>query len=393
MKKLFLLCPGIFFSCASLCWSSPIADFRDDFLENSPATGWSYQWSKNGPVGTAANYVDLTWDAGATRYDDTPGIQGGTAEGWLNVNATGGHPPRGTGDLAIPQDGYTIMAYTIQPGEEGLTYFSGSFHGNDSDYRVYVNDTLMVNPTPGGAFNIKQSLGTLAPGDTVYVAVGPNLNDGSDGYTTDFSLTQVSGSIVADFQSDFQGNTPASGWGYHWNSGPIGDSSQYVDLVWNATGNNYNLDGVDGFPRGEPAAWVNITANGGHPGRGSLQAGDTLDHYAITSYTISQAGVYDVFGLAHRGDGSVFGLDMSIYVNDLLVREFGSFREETFSESLGNLLPGDKVYIAVGPDTSDGGDSFFLDFAISQSVPEPSSLLLLGCGGLALLFRRLKSCC
>lgn len=271
-------------------------------------------------------------------------------------------------------------------------YFSSGYRGgNTADYRVYVNDTLVYNPTPSNIFTTRQSIGNLVPGDTVYVAVGPNVNDGSDGYTTDFNLFRADPSnIVADYRADFQPNGPAAGWAYQWNSGPIGDSSQYQDLVWNATGQNYNLDGIDGFPRAEPAAWVNLTPTGGHPGRGvndATSGGES--RYAITRYTVSAADQYEIFGVVDRINSGAL-LDFSIYVNDSLVRNFTSLDEGGFGESLGALSPGDNIYVAVGPGLNDGGDSFVLDFAITRTVPEPSSFLLLGCGGIALMVRRLR---
>lgn len=50
---------------------------------------------------------------------------------------------------------------------------------------------------------------------------------------------------IADYQDDFQGPTPATGWSYQTNSlGAIGNSANYVNMISNLAGTQYTNTGL-----------------------------------------------------------------------------------------------------------------------------------------------------
>ena len=122
----------------------------------------------------------------------------------------------------------------------------------------------------------------------------------------------------------------------------------------------------------------------GHPGRpAGTPTGNKWARFAIAAYTI-QANV----GPVNIIDSSILvsssfsdGVELRVYVNDSLKTSFiqaGGSPAAAFNISLGSLNTGDKVYVAVGANNSDAGDTFNLSYKL---VPEPATLVLLAIGG------------
>jgi fibronectin-binding autotransporter adhesin len=203
---------------------------------------------------------------------------------------------------------------------------------------------------------------------------------------------------IADYQSDFQGVTPATGWNYQTNSGgAIGNSANYANLAWSSVDAMYNLDGGTPLPRS--GSYVFLNGGGGHPGPGTSE-GAAQDRYAIAAYTIQAT---DITGYLMDGpfqltatsinDADLGGgtLSLHVYVNNTLIGPAqvlpgNTTAVTTFDRTLGNLVVGDTVYVAVGPNGSHGNDAFgMFDFTIQldghiPAAPEPSTALLLGLG-------------
>jgi photosystem II stability/assembly factor-like uncharacterized protein len=174
-----------------------------------------------------------------------------------------------------------------------------------------------------------------------------------------------------NYHDAFQGPTPASGWSYLWNAhGPIGDDANYADLVWN--GVHYDSDGSSGRDASE-FDYGSLSADGGHPGRGSKQQA-TVDRYAIAAYQIDSAGLYRIEASEVATD-CVYskGLDLRVYVNDRLISSIEVEQGETmaFDGDLGALVNGDRVYVAVGPRGHDGCDGFTLDYTLALTSVAP----------------------
>lgn len=192
-----------------------IADFAADFPvsvlgpgqpfggEERPETGWSYLWNPAGMIGDAASYQPLV----PNTVNTFPAANGGgivpmfTHLGDIAFNssrqgnfqygriaATSIHPGR----YVKGRDYRAIIAYTIQPGEEGkiaivnsslAKYRVDGAPTNGVDLDIFINDTRL--PSLGKqdfesleATPFDGSLGKLVAGDTVYIALGNNGDDG-----------------------------------------------------------------------------------------------------------------------------------------------------------------------------------------------------------------------
>ena len=96
---------------------------------------------------------------------------------------------------------------------------------------------------------------------------------------------------------------------------------------------------------------------------------------------------------------SPFGVELRVFINDMMTPLFsslvgsagpGDLSPMFFDMALGQLSPGDVIYVAIGPNGSDQFDSVNLDFTIEKAVPEPGTLALfaLGLAGLGVARRK-----
>ena len=187
--------------------------------------------------------------------------------------------------------------------------------------------------------------------------------------------------VVADFQDAFQGGSPATGWSYLWNQGgAIGNSANYAALQWNGT--NYDSDGAPGTPDATQLRYGNLSSTGGHPGPGSGQSnGGNISRYVIAAYTVGLAGTYEITNstLTDANTGCGDGGDVRVYVNNTLKlsASYPNGGSANFNGSLGTLQPGDQVYVAVGPGTSnDNCDAFNLDFSVRRVTGLPGQRIV-----------------
>lgn len=216
--------------------SAIIADFSADFPASSlgsgqpfngnetPAEGWSFLWNPAGTLGNSAEYTRLV----PNTVNTFPSADGGgifpmftkignvafnsKGQGWFQygrIAKTSIHPGR----YVAGKDYRAIIAYTIQADEEGEIRIANSslakhrvdgFTTNGVDLDVFVNDQRVGTLRKDGfesltAADFNGSLGKLSAGDTIYVTVGNNGDDGQgshdvydafDACTIDFQLVR-----------------------------------------------------------------------------------------------------------------------------------------------------------------------------------------------------------
>ena len=87
--------------------------------------------------------------------------------------------------------------YQVQPGQAGIGSITNSSitvpnagDGDGIDVQIFVNDKLKGTvPVTGTAGSFDLSLGTLAVGDRVYVAVGPGATNFYDSFQFSYQIT------------------------------------------------------------------------------------------------------------------------------------------------------------------------------------------------------------
>ncbi len=206
-------------------------------------------------------------------------------------------------------------------------------------------------------------MGVLALAFAVFAASGRTAEIAN--YRVDY-LPGTNGQTRVEVQAD--------GWDYMWNaSAAIGTASEnYTSLKFYSS--LYNSDGAGSLPRSAPALFLSLNSTGGHPGPGVNQLGSGgIDRFAITAYEV-QTGEAGLIQLSSSAVGvssnSSTGVELRIYVNDALVTRFiqpggsSGTASGAFNVALGQLIVGDTVYVAVGPNSHDGSDSFSLAYKI-----------------------------
>lgn len=204
-----------------------VADFVDDFVPGVNAgdtagfsdlgNGWGYFWnaptdwdgslSANGPGGainTISSYTALVWSGTQYSSDGDNNNGNGNPARFLRLADPSGadvsHTGRGGGQANNTQDRYVITAYMVEL--DGMYALTDSFFdtfggaGNGNEIRVYTSldpNTALLSTVFDNVSNaiFDVELGVLSAGDTVFVAIGPNNNAGSDSFVHDFSIALI----------------------------------------------------------------------------------------------------------------------------------------------------------------------------------------------------------
>jgi len=207
-----VLTGAILLGLAGSASAGVIASFTADFTPGAFPTGWQYM-RNTGPIGTSPGYVPLVWDAGNSIYsvNGTGLPDPGPPVDWTSMAADWVHP--GTGLDEDSYEHYLVLAYTIQSGEAGaIDLVDGSLYGYDPagaggnsngwEIVILVNSAAvgspLVFPWSMSPSAFQRSLGDLAVGDTVYVALGPNGSQLYDSAKLDFTLTSTPSNPVPE---------------------------------------------------------------------------------------------------------------------------------------------------------------------------------------------------
>lgn len=239
---------------------------------------------------------------------------------------------------------------------------------------------------------------------------GPNIYGlgSSMGYVADWV-------DVADYQTDFQGGTPATGWTYAWNrKGKLGKSSDYVKLSWSPSMQIYNTTGGDlMLPDGKKTHnddFLFLGPDRGHPGN--------KNYMPIIGYTVQEDDGAGYYRLANTSIQKVDGLQLGaedglgvlVYVNNTKMTNGYSVSANgdmaSFDQWLGKLNVGDTVWVMIDPLKNQFYDSFVnFDFSLQKLIysfqnpsqgmfpptaviPEPGSAVLVAIGLAALCGHR-----
>lgn len=190
-----------------------------------------------------------------------------------------------------------------------------------------------------------------------------------------FTVAGNSTRVVADYRDDFKSFSPASGWNYLWNAnGAITSAANYSALAWSPVINRYCVNGFNVSPDNSSTLYPygGLTSGGGHPGRGTTQSA-VHDRFAIAAYTAKKAGYYGinnsyVTASSTMGNGGQVIIYTETNAGAAFTQKFNStYAAGTtlpFVLNVGYLAEGDTIYVAVGPNTTDGNDSFSMDYSI-----------------------------
>lgn len=194
-----------------LAWGEVVSTFHGALQFPSPAQGWSYLWNANGPIGVPANYLPLIATSGGNYTSDGSDVRPAPPPSnflgiGLQLGEPGGHP--GMGALQAGSGGierYCIALYTVASPNQisllnGLLRNINPNNGGSSDglsLMVFLNDSptpLLSSGTAAGfdqtaSFNL--SIGDVAAGDRIYVAIGSNDSDSFDGFNLRYDVVAV----------------------------------------------------------------------------------------------------------------------------------------------------------------------------------------------------------
>lgn len=188
-----------------------------------------------------------------------------------------------------------------------------------------------------------------------------------------FVIPQASAAprVIAGYGSDYQESSPDADWLYGWNaSGNVDQVGSFRSLNWNAPNPRYSDTGL--FypePTGE-LVWGSLHANGGHPGKGGGQ-GASQDRFVMAGYRIKFAGHYALQGNVNVTNPSSNGVEVGVLLQSgaAMMNIQAPAGTLALNHAVGPftsafLLPGDILWVAVGPGGSDSFDGFTMDFDI-----------------------------
>ena len=174
---------------------------------------------------------------------------------------------------------------------------------------------------------------------------------------------------------DFTTESPS----FAFNNVGVFGTVNYTSLV--ANGSIYSTQG-SAIPNPPPGRFLQIGNGHAHPGHSGSDSPEAQgsSRYVIAAYTVSSAGSYSLVNTLLRrtdtgGAGFADGVDFFVRVNDnpVLLSGFAGntpgaeFDPTSFDLLLGDLVVGDTIYVAVGPNESHVFDSVAFDFSISVS--------------------------
>lgn len=177
--------------------------------------------------------------------------------------------------------------------------------------------------------------------------------------------------VVADYQNGVE----PEHWSYLWNAnGPIEDINGFVPLnPWKSKWAP-NLDrALLNEPPGAGYLEIRNAGNGYlriHPGGGEGQYKTTEPRFAILAYKVSSDGNYFIKNSELHRLEKGGTITCMVFVKNHSLQDFvvENAERKSFDGPVGYLKAGDQIYVAVGPDGSDGRDACDIRFEISDTA-------------------------
>lgn len=195
------------------------------------------------------------------------------------------------------------------------------------------------------------------------------------GFTVPIDTTRE----IAHYKNDFGAGSAGNDWFYVWNStaalGATASSSVLQALNWHPSSSQFTQLGL-AYPEAPPAVMANgaLHSTGGFAGYYGPAPGGFLafDHFVLAGYRARYAGYHGLDGGVVTSTGAAGnGLKLVIYTQSgttLTRRRNVSIalgQTVTLSKvSLGAMAAGDIIWVGVGPNGNDAGDTFNLDFKV-----------------------------
>ncbi len=190
------------FQVVALSSVRSIANYRAEFQAHAPREGWLYGWNANGVVTNADSFRSMNWFAAGNRYTDK-GLafpESSSELQWGTLEALNGHPGQGV-NQGVAHDRFAMVGYRVRwPGKYAA--FGSATVGASStgiETRVLAQTagnnalTALASAIGTGSVPIDNSatLATLAIGDILWVAIGPNGHANFDGFALDYQIFYV----------------------------------------------------------------------------------------------------------------------------------------------------------------------------------------------------------
>ncbi len=288
-----------------------------------------------------------------------------TVQSWTVVDANG--------DELMP----LVAGAVIDPAKIGTDSFSIRANLNSAQGSVVLQlDTAATNTRPEPPYSLYGT--AMNPNATQVMSAGAHTIKATPagGAQVSLAFTVASGTrVIADYRDDYKAGSPKPEWSYWWNAnGVVSNPDNFMALNWSVTSNRYMLDGLAFPATGTDCNYGSLFSTGGHPGKGSTQqTAGKPDRVVLAAYTVKLAGFYGInSSFVSVGSTAGNGVQLLVYKDTAIGTVFTNTFTSTcapaatlnFNHNLGQLQVGDIIYVGIGPNTTDGNDSFNLDYSI-----------------------------
>lgn len=201
------------------------------------------------------------------------------------------------------------------------------------------------------------------------------------------SSTQEMGKLADAFT-----NSPeADSWSLWWNApngwstdtagnlatGEIGNIDSYRPLKKQSGTNTWTVDGDDIGNNGAPGEHLRASPTVWHPGFAYNGTSSHQDRFVIASFTASESGFYKFKDLKLNVDSSsTDGVELYVHVENEFrfnnIHARGS--NGTFSNDIGYVAAGDRIFVAVGGYNQFNSDRFTPSFTLERVLPRDEPL-------------------